>query len=57
LPVKHIFVIHDDAALHQIQIGRCFAVAFGPSIPNVSDPSGLNCTNILVADLGVSVTQ
>jgi hypothetical protein len=54
-PVKHIFVIHDDAALHQIQIGRCFPVAFGPPVPNVSDPSGLNCTNILVADLGASV--
>jgi hypothetical protein len=53
-PVKHIFVIHDDAAFHQIQIGRCFPVAFGPPIPNVSDPSGLNCTNILVADLGAS---
>jgi hypothetical protein len=53
-PVKHIFVIHDDAALHQIQIGRCFPVAFGPPIPNVSDPSGLNCTNILVAELGAT---
>jgi hypothetical protein len=53
--VKHIFVIHDNAALDQIQIGRCFPVAFGPPIPNVSDPSGLNCTNILVADLGASV--
>src|SRR5215831_19026956 len=54
-PVKHIFVIHDNAALDQIQIGRCFPVAFGPPIANVSDPSGLNCTNILVADLGTSV--
>ncbi len=53
-PVKHIFVIHDDAALHQIQIGRCFPVAFGAPIPNVSDPSGLNCTNILVAELGTT---
>jgi hypothetical protein len=53
--VKHIFVIHDNAALDQIQIGRCFPVAFGPPVPNVSDPSGLNCTNILVADLGASV--
>src|SRR6266705_1069017 len=52
--VKHIFVIHDNAALHQIQIGRCFPVAFGPPIPNVSDPSGLNCTNILVAELGAT---
>src|SRR5207247_3400186 len=53
-PVKHVFVIHDDAALHQIQIGRCFSVAFGPPVPNVSDPSGLNCTNILVAELGAT---
>jgi hypothetical protein len=53
-PVKHIFVIHDDAAFHQIQIGRCFPVAFGPPVPNVSDPSGLNCTNILVAELGAT---
>ena len=53
-PVKHVFVIHDDAALHQIQIGRCFPVAFGPPVPNVSDPSGLNCTNILVAELGAT---
>ena len=52
--VKHIFVIHDDAAFHQIQIGRCFPVAFGPPVPNVSDPSGLNCTNILVAELGAT---
>ena len=52
--VKHIFVIHDDAGFHQIQIGRCFPVAFGPSVPNVSDPSGLNCTNILVAELGAT---
>jgi hypothetical protein len=54
-PVKHVFVIHDNAALDQIQIGRCFPVAFGPPIPSVSDPSGLNCTNILVAHLGASV--
>jgi hypothetical protein len=54
-PVRHIFVVHDNAALNQIQIGRCFPVAFGPPVPNVSDPSGLNCTNILVADLGASV--
>jgi hypothetical protein len=53
-PVKHVFVIHDDAAFHQIQIGRCFPVAFGPPVPNVSDPSGLNCTNILVAELGAT---
>ena len=51
-PVKHVYVIHDDATLHKILIARCFPVAFGAPIPNVSDPSGLNCTDILVADLG-----
>jgi hypothetical protein len=53
-PVKHIFVIHDDAALHQIRMGRCFPVDFGPSVANVSDPSGLNCKDLLVADLGTN---
>jgi hypothetical protein len=53
-PVKHIFVIHDDANLHQIRLGRCFPVAFGAATPNVSDPSGLNCTDILVAELGAT---
>jgi hypothetical protein len=52
-PVKHIFVIHDDAALHQIRIGRCFPVDFGAPMPNVSDTSGLNCTDLLVQDLGL----
>jgi hypothetical protein len=51
-PVKHVFVIHDNAQLNKILIGRCFPVAFGLPVPNVSDPSGLNCTDILVADLG-----
>ncbi len=53
-PVKHIFVIHDDGNLHQIRLGRCFPVAFGAPIANVSDPSGLNCTDILVAELGAT---
>lgn len=53
-PVKHVFVIHDNAQLNKILIGRCFPVAFGAPIPNVSDPSGLNCTDILVADLGAN---
>lgn len=52
IPVKHLFVIHDDALLNRIMIGRCFPVAFGPTIPNVSDPSGLNCVDLPVADLG-----
>src|SRR5258708_13781239 len=53
-PVKHIFVIHDDALLNRILIGRCFPVAFGPPVPNVSDPSGLNCVDLPVANLGSS---
>jgi hypothetical protein len=53
-PVKHIYVIHDNAALIQIRIGRCFPVAFGLPVANVSDPSGLNCTDLLVKDLGPS---
>lgn len=51
-PVKHVFVIHDNAELNKILIGRCFPVAFGVPVPNVSDPSGLNCVDLLVADLG-----
>ncbi|MGH7983362.1 MAG: hypothetical protein ACREFF_09495 [Candidatus Udaeobacter sp.] len=53
-PVKHVFVVHDDALLNRILIGRCFPVAFGPPVPNVSDPSGLNCVDLPVADLGSS---
>jgi hypothetical protein len=54
--VKHIFVIHDNVELNKILIGRCFPVEFGaaalgtPGAPK--DPSGLNCTDLLVADLG-----
>ena len=51
-PVKHVFVLHDNATLNKILVGRCFPVAFGPPVPNVSDLSGLNCTDIVVADLG-----
>jgi hypothetical protein len=55
-PVKHIFVIHDNVDLNKILIGRCFPVPFVPSnvagIPNVNDPTGLNCTDLQVADLG-----
>jgi len=53
--VKHIYVIHDNTALNQIRIGRCFPVAFGAPVANVSDPSGLNCTDIPVKDLGSNV--
>jgi hypothetical protein len=54
-PVKHVFVIHDNAELNKILIGRCFPVDFGPPVANVSDPSGLNCTDLPVADLGANV--
>ena len=51
-PVKHVYIAHDSANLQKIFMARCFPVAFGPPIPNVSDPSGLNCTFDLVSDLG-----
>ena len=54
-PVKHIFVIHDNAELTKILVGRCFPVAFGAPVANVSDPTGLNCTDTVVADLGANV--
>ncbi len=50
--VKHIYVVHDTANLQQIRVGRCFPVDFGLPVANSSDPSGLNCTDLLVADLG-----
>jgi hypothetical protein len=53
-PVKHIFVIHDDALLNRILIGRCFPVAFGLPVTNTSDPSGMNCVDLPVANLGSS---
>jgi hypothetical protein len=53
-PVKHIYVVHDNALFNKILMGRCFPVAFGLPVANVSDPSGLNCTDITVADLGSS---
>ncbi len=28
-PVKHVFVVHDNATLDKILVGRCFPVAFG----------------------------
>src|SRR5207302_7806378 len=53
-PVKHVYVIHDTGTLNKIMIGRCFPVAFGAPVANVSDPSGLNCVDLPVADLGSS---
>lgn len=55
-PVKHVYVIHDDGSLSKILIARCFPVAFGPPVPNVSDPSGLNCVDLPVANLGDPAT-
>ena len=51
-PVHHVYVIHDDGSLSQILIARCFPVAFGAPVTNVSDPSGLNCVDLPVANLG-----
>ena len=51
-PVKHVFIPHDDALIKKNLIARCFPIAFGPPIPNVSDPSGMNCTDILIHDPG-----
>ncbi len=45
-PVKHVYVIHDDATFSRILIGRCFPVPF------TSDPSGLSCKDLPVATLG-----
>jgi hypothetical protein len=45
-PVKHIYVIHDDASFSKILIGRCYPVDV------VTDPSGLSCVDLPVADLG-----
>src|SRR5439155_13979892 len=44
--VKHDYVMHDDATLSKIKIGRCFPVPF------LSDPSGLSCRDLPVATLG-----
>ncbi len=47
---RHIYVVHDDASFSKIAVGRCFTVAFGPPVANVSDPSGLNCDDLHVAN-------
>jgi len=54
--VRHVYVIHDDATLTKIAIGRCFPVPFGAPVPNVSDPSGLNCDDLPVASFPGSKT-
>src|SRR5579863_4647865 len=50
--VRHVYVVHDDGSLSKILIARCFPVAVGAPIPNVSDPSGLDCVDLPVANLG-----
>ncbi len=50
--VRHVYVIHDDGSLSKILLARCFPVAFGAPIANVSDPSGLDCVDLPVANLG-----
>ncbi len=54
--VRHVYVIHDDATFDHIFVGRCFPVAFGAPVPNVSDPSGLNCQDLPVASFPGSKT-
>jgi len=44
--VKHVYVVHDDASFSKILIGRCYPVSF------TEDPSGLNCFDLPVANLG-----
>jgi hypothetical protein len=53
--VRHVYVVHDDGSLSKIRVARCFPVLFGPPLANVSDPSGLNCVDMQVADLGSGV--
>jgi hypothetical protein len=43
-PVKHIYVIHDDASFSKILIGRCFPVSF------TIDGTGLSCKDLAVAN-------
>jgi len=54
--VRHVYVIHDDATLSRIAVARCFPVAFGAPVANVSDPSGVNCDDLGVANLGAPGT-
>jgi hypothetical protein len=49
-PVRHIYVVHDDATLSKILIGRCYPVSF------VSDPSGLKCVDLPVTSFPGSKT-
>ena len=53
-PVKHVYVVHDDANLHQVLMARCYPVPFIGIDPNEFDPSGLKCTDRVVANLGAA---
>jgi hypothetical protein len=41
--VRHVYVVHDNAAFDQIAMGRCTPVAV------TTDPSGLQCTDHVIA--------
>jgi hypothetical protein len=43
--VNHVYIPHDDATFSKIRVGRCFPV------PTTTDPSGVLCSDHLVADL------
>jgi hypothetical protein len=51
-PVRHVYVLHYDGSLSKVLVARCFPVATGAPLLNVSDPSGLDCVDLPVADLG-----
>ena len=51
-PVHHVFVLHYDGSLSKVLVVRCFPVSNGVPLPNVSDPSGLDCVDLPVANLG-----
>jgi hypothetical protein len=51
-PVKHVYIVHDSGNLKKQYMARCFPVAFGAPIANVSDLSGMNCTVHLIHDPG-----
>src|SRR5205085_12643828 len=48
--VHPVYVIHDSADLHKILLGKCLPVDFAVK------PSGLDCTDTQVADLGTAKT-
>ena len=48
--VRHVYVVHDNAAFNSISMGRCTPV------PVTTDPSGLVCTDHLVSSFPTEVT-